>query len=1707
MGMKKSSWQIKGMTRDTAISKFNSEFAYENMNIRISATDDNTSFVITNEKGTLEMQITDNVDRGTYIGNIVLGKYLVILSTITDNNIKKDYITRYTIENNNITDIKYIIGNFNFKIGSKIDSLIFYENENIQKIYWTDEVNQPRLLNISDWYFENYVDKEHKLINTDSSINFVKDVNIDNLKININRTISASGNFPSGTIQYVFTYIMNYGQESNIIYQSPLFYISKQDRGGKEDEKNNVAFNFDISGLDTSYDKLRIYSILRTSENGTPTCKRITDILIKSDAISKSQSLEFIEGENLNTTELHKASYSNFSFEYYDDNTGITHKFDNLSSLPSDLDEYKVQKENENEDYDVYSLPLTGSTDAYISMKLNNINISTNPLVDDFDERKILINTNAALEGSALYLKFSKENNNNYIEWRLSKSTDRTSDESFDYNNDKDILMKARVEYYKLKDNNITTFVDTGTIGDNIDSTELLYVGGESVIARTLQQKDNVLFLGNYKVETPIIYNKYKKGDFDSFYENIKSNRNSLISFSYSDELKSYFKDKYHIDNTLTTLQVSDLYPYKNTLDKNSNEIKHFKYLETYRFGIQFQYKNGKWTDPIWVGDAKNNLRPIIDSSNNNKDLNEGETIKFAYAVLNLRKILKSNYLQMFKDKGFIAIRPVIVYPELKDRNCICQGILCPTVYNVEDRVNNTAFVQSSWFIRPMLPYSLYNIDHMNVNSSIFVDDNNNKYSYKAINQINNSPMADVDMSRFGVWTEFRHNYPIPNSSLTNAEIQCQFCFPTDKSATNVITSLDTNPDNFANDYKELFFIDNSIITMHSPDLEFDDSLQHFDTSNIKLRIVGAVPLTAFYGHLDLQTSTNQLQFKSETGDEEQKRVGGLSYGKYDENQYVFNDKYESMFGGRKKMAGIYWIDDAYGYEDNVRNYEDSTKDSAEFGFVVYPWHRNGSLNNQRTANSNGYRSAMLKKKKLSNINYSYNTYYLDSPWEAYIEGDTNHTGIAGVSIFNSNEITNTRLYTPENSDLSNLNYKGNIDKVVIPNFSSSAGDNGDQKKDRGYPIILGSNAIRSSSKDYHTLFNTTYAFISNVLSNASGGYLKLDYDKRNSHGVDPIRMKYKSTIHAIIPFNYTKDNRQVILPTIHTEDLFDEIDAETIANYMGRHLNNTQKYFWESTKHCNGVYQDIIDNLNGVISNKRNIKQGGFTGRLYIVQNKITVDKDVNNDIFSSFLWLGELYNDNVINKFGGTTDEALENNVWTVAGKSIVLSDLNDDTLDYPLVWTEGDTFYQRYDNIKTYPFTTEDQNQITDIVSFMCETRVNLDGRTDRNRGNKDNTNITTENFNQMNKVYNNKNNYFTYRLLNTYELQLNTFNNSITYTLGKTSGSITDAWTNILGANVLDLDGDKGNINKLINVNNSLLCFQEHGVAQILYNERAQINTTDGVPIELANSNRVEGKRYLSSTVGCQELENVITTPIGVYFVDNSLHGLYTINENGLLNITDELGFHSYMMNNNIVKLLYDTNNREVLLNDGSKVLAYNEFIKKFTSFYNYQEGLFLANVESTLIWGTKSDNYKLWLHQKGLYNNIFGNNYPYYITIIANDDPFVDKIFNNLEYEADTYDNNNIKHFDTFDYLKAENEYQIGECKLIVNKKQKENNEYQGIRQTNIRKKFRIWRINIPRANNSMDRIRNTWCKITLGKMNKDNNYKMVLHNIVIDYFE
>lgn len=1182
------------------------------------------------------------------------------------------------------------------------------------------------------------------------------------------------------------------------------------------------------------------------------------------------------------------------------------------------------------------------------------------------------------------------------------------------------------------------TYTDNGTIGTSVDPTELLYVGGEEVVFGTMTQKDNTLFLGNADIKRklvgPDIINSIKGG-------NISFNQRYVGNY----------------------VRPAGYYPYKNSLYLGS-KIKSFKYLEWYRFGVQFQYKNGKWSEPIWINDAYNG------PASGGMGYGISPSYNGALTTVQASYSLNSDIINKVVAQGFIRARGVVVYPTLIDREVVAQGILCPTVYNIGDRFGNSPFAQSSWFARPNLAFDIKrNKSNWNGIGTLFGDYDKSKAAVISNKNVNltidpGTPSAKtilIDIVNKGAWAEFRHNKPVPNNWERNAEIQCIANTP----AGPYTASKGSELNSYTASHAEYFFVDQNILTLHSPDIEFDEGVQNLDSSGLKLRIVGVVPITANASEIDIQTSTpandtSKMGFYKETIGSENNSYHGL----------------------KNLISGAFWFDKM----TNMKNVDDDHGYTESF--FVYAWHRNGSLNNQGPV-TEGSRTAMLDKKKISNLKFSSFSKYFNEPWLAYKANDATHTGITGVSIFNSNEQSLVRIPAPANSNLGDLNYYGNVDKVIAATrvddaysltFDFSDGPKTEEfNRKNGYPIVV--TGVNTAESFAHQLF--------------TGGTFPIQFVKRSDgatltevpNGTDAVRMKYKSTPHAVFALNYATDGRQIVMPTNRETDYTDywNVNDANVTKGGVNHFfwNPTAKSISESETQINdGVFQDVISE---------------YTSNL--------------TDNNYSYLYLAELYNDNITNRFGGQTEEAFENNIWLPGGEPINLLNADGTPVSYAsLTYTEGDTFLERYDCLKTYSYTLEDQNSVTEIVSFMCETRVNIEGRYDRNRGQLNNLTMTPENFNKVNKVYSQKNNFFNYRGINHSKFNLNYFPNTVTWTKEKQLGSIIDTWTNITMASTLDLDGDKGEVISLNTYNNEIFCFQRKGFSNILFNSRVQIPASDGMPIEITNGMKVSGKRYVSNTIGCSNKWSIVESPSGLYFIDNETNSMYLFNGE-VKSISDSLGMRQWVNENNThinwnpvtyenFRGFYDKNNNDVYFVNNNWCLCYSELIGQFTSFMSYEKVPAMFNVGSEFY---AFNNNKLWQQFNGDYNMFFGQYKPYSITVVANADEPADKIFNTVEFRADAYDGDNLAPTKTYDTLDVYNEYQHGRVTLT---------DLNG-RPSPLKRKFRIWRANIPRANtpingipaNNRDRIRNTWAYVKLST-ETPNTYRTVFHDMTIHYF-
>lgn len=1166
------------------------------------------------------------------------------------------------------------------------------------------------------------------------------------------------------------------------------------------------------------------------------------------------------------------------------------------------------------------------------------------------------------------------------------------------------------------EDNNQIVFTDTGRMGESVDPTSLLYKGGESITAETMDQKDGTLFFGNIQIQRPQEENVKDalkdKVAISSSTRTIYCNKSQSTDYVYSNQLTS-FKDKEKTENI---------------------PCGGFKAGDIYRLGVQFQYKTGKWGQPYWIGDyeEKNHPNIVIETDSNQ-----------SYQSIHLPTFigqLDEDTAQDLIKKDYVKVRPIVVFPNVYDRRVLCQGVTCPTLYTNNHRnTDKDMYAQSSWFFRTYGGLNYKDaigtiVDNAGAVYPIMPDstsiDANSGMNFLAYTK------RDTGDKNIEGWN--------PNQEPRNirqVEIQGNY------------------------DADNQFKLDPYFVTFHSPDVEYQDlfPLQEFD--NTTYRQIAAIPMSKTFSDINIQTETPTIS-SSGSGFVHKSFVGDTMHG---------------------IVSGLFYDD--YAVDDSGDNdFEIWTKEHSAFKWMVYLWNRSGSLNNDinRPANK-GVQSAKLKTKVISNLRIGTSSYaYLEEPKEKNFK----HM---------------PQLYIEEGTSIlkfdSNL-YMGNIDTMLIPDHKEGlyfAFSNSSEEQLENTDI----KANESEGSFTGPIYWKTYA-------------KNFDDEKYTDYGV----------------WHYNKD--------IET----------TTDDFTGKTTTTESQYYWRSTN--NNLGQGYAE----IIIDRTPVRMRYKSGSHLVFETSSVLSNDITTDSGYKYntIPLVEILRPDTDTRFGGDSEDALRENNWIPCGEPVRLDQLTTPTLIatntegqteekkvVEIHYDYGDTYFQRWDCLKTYPYNREDINQVVEIGSFMVESHLNLDGRYDRNRGQLSNINMSPQNFGLLNYVYTQTDNFFTYKIQDDSYYKKQYYPNQITWSLTKTNGADIDLWTNMTLGSVQELDGDKGEIRKIIRYNDQLLVFQDQGVSQLLYNENVQISATNGTPIEIANSGKVQGVRYLSNNMGCSNKWSIVKTPAGLYFIDSLNKGIYLYN-GSFSSLSLAKGFDSWCKQTIPSKEVpwtpqdfknyisyYDKQNQDILYINEDTALAYSEKFNAFTSFYDYGHTPYFIALDDKGLWVRVEDNQStLHLHQAGIYCTIFGENKPYSMTLVANQEPQVDKIFTNLEYRAcvDNDGVDSVSYFSSylpFASIEVWDEYQHGIMNLAEEggtKKEKDYQHHEGDDEI-LKRRFRIWRQDIPRDNAPLDsdagknifrtkvqpmnRMRNPWLYLKLENA-KETVHRVEIHDIAVGYY-
>ena len=1793
----------RGMNRDLSVSKTAESSAYENHNIRILAREGDTMLSVTNERGNKEVPIGEL--SGTMVGWNVLNNY-IILFVKGDN---EDFIYRIEYKGNDeIEKVVVFHGQLGFKTTYPIESIVYFETDDIQKIYWVDGLHVLRFVNFKD----------------DAMI--AKNWNNDPTYFDSNRYVSFSvkasvtkdnaGNTrQNGTIQYFLTYFSKHGQESGIVWASDLIYLNPAERGGASDETNNNRVTIEFNGLDhTRYSGFRVYSIFRSSLNGTAVCYLV------SEQNTDDNVTVVDDGAHLTLQDASSLLYLGSQ----DVRAGtITHKDETLflGDLKSIGRNYTELENIIRSNMFIYGpsgkfVPGETYKSACVSFVYSDNSLAeTHDVAYVKDEGTYPFKSQLTFSSSEILSFKGGEMYRFALKFKLQ---DGTETDAFWIGDAENELYPVIDKYHNRIKRIVAVCKLPQVLIDYIrNNSELSIKAVQLCIAEASDADRSVKAQGVINPTMFNVWERYNNRNY-SFPTWIARPRHAQIA-------STHFAPVQNATSTLGEIQCNyweggeiknPYYQYKGYTTNNP------KYLEEFNNTVNFQ-------NIMLIYRVKYYL--------NNPALYAGEFVlapflmfySYEVEVIVVTATALDNddprkYSQPFsvadfatwQDSSNLGWKKKSIYGVLDESNQIITGTENEEAVRFEYRTFHPK-AGTAWYNHGearSIAYNNMREEMVLAGLGDFIVDYKKFYEWCADHKdvyINERCYNNQSVRPINGYSESLDavlNLTLGEESTPSSE---RWASRDNYDAQVIRLSGEKEP---SYQKKQIMFVDENVVTFDSPELSYGTAVS--DRANYKFRIVGISKVNAVTSDYEINVDNSTVpgsavDIESFSGNKSNRRnIDGLTAWPLvrDYGLDLTDEGKNRKINVDESHPALERISSDYRYSKRIIRY------------WLYLWHSIGSISGYKGENEE--EDTYLKSKVIANRHFCYSTIYMSAPYNM--------------------ETDDIRVLNDLSTDMFTLNV-GNISRYYSGHVQTSLSMPGSLK----YPITLSTTrpddtdvslsvnekSVTLYSSDPVLLeYNTGDHAVISFPSIVDGEYYKqtvlpaffeseqLDYSalrKEVGDVIDDVTIDSEHTeTGALIPWldnhklNYTYFRNWYSDPIFTVDNYDEENNTLTAHYYFGSATGWLSELEYAVSHSSSDIYCRIVSSTDAFLvrmngysveevevdgQTERNInldeapvvshvllssqeeetitvdycfkerdysptpqdKKLIFIGRRVLnmntgstVTNKYPyIDYDVEQKQFDGFasnsnltdtlnandryFFIGELYIDYseiADTRYGGRSLSNVQANRFISAGPLYSIDSLElDATNKYPIYANQGDTYFQRWDDLRIKPYGDESVNGVLDIISVMLETHINLDGRTDKMRTMDEIASIDIPQFGQVNPVYSQKNNYIIRRDLDE-DFNTDSYRSSITWTLPKTDLANIDEWTHITLASSLKLDGDKGICRALRRFQNNIIAFQDRGVAEVLFNSRVQLSTENGVPIEIGNSGKVDGKRYVSNKYGCLNKWSITEGKNGLYFVDN-INKAFCCFGGSIDNLSTRLGFSAWMKKNNSLEpwtpenfenivSFYDRIHSDVYLvkhsdDENQPCLVYSEVLGAFTSFFDYAGVPMMANVGDKFV---AYKNNKLWFQNDGLYCNFFGEQYPFWVTYRIAPNPVTDKIWTNLDFQSDFYrvldkygneefePNADITYFGEMDYREDET---FDEIEIW--------NEYQNTGKFTERpeKKFRTWRYTIPRAQSNdrniygLDRIRNPWINLRMKKnpCGSENQDLMQLHDVVVKYFE
>lgn len=1662
--------QNRGMSRDLSVSKAENTFAWENFNVRITAEGDDTLLSITNERGTRAME-SQNLS-GTIIGWSTLNNKLVVFthSGTTDRIYRIIRDSSYPDEYN---CVPIADGNFGFSTEHPIEAIMSYESESVQKIYWVDGINVLRSCNIMH---------EYGTVTDSTIFDSTRGVVLASGQTQISASIvkdNGGSTRPNGVMQYFVTAFNKNGVETGAIYVSPLVYLSPLDRGGAADGTNSNRITIEFSNAyNIGFDYLRIYGLLRTSYNGTTTAYIIQEVKVPIPTTDVPTPKVVV----IDTGASYLGTVDSSALLYLGSKTVAA------STL--------TQKDN--------------------TLFLGNLNIPTNNYTNLENWARSCRNEDT---GMSSIVSFSLSD-----DFSLAPATD-----TYPYNNQL-TTPGTRFKIFKAFEKYRFAVVFHKSNGD---SSKAFWIGDAECPAYPVE---------NIQYNVPeVSYN--------------------VPSVSLSSTVVGYAK--------ALGYEYAQLCMAKATYADRA--IKAQGFLNPTVYNLYDRYHDQPYARPSW------NARPALGN------------VEF----MHMKSLRNSNTKQgELQSNNWTTNRP-------------------RSYYSISNNTINR-YVPEPWQSKPEEPeycvgydalliqmYWTFNSGHSKfqgyiemargtVGSGTFPTDPSD------VTWESESPrsiiISDTDLS----WEAFKgkimsvcqddsvlHKYYQPTDALletykTNLPSggQRNENVPPTGSLIQIGSTIDSalsSSELFCKYSRNYYFVDTNVVTFHSPELEYEQVNLDKNTK-LRLRIIGAARITGSVTDVDLQVADADYVGSNLAATDYSTANIANSVGTLTASPLYYDSLVE-------ESGDNYYLLPNKGY------------------YMTYLWHKIGSMINCTDAQGKVY--SRLVSKRMANMQFSYSSHYVTSLSNGVTFGgisdsdnslqklkDIRHITGYSKGVYEVNTYGGKKLYGVDLEDTVVMppDYKYPIYTTQSPSTTydgsmalTSQTVSGDAIQiaynTRPHAVIAlpGSQTPSTvssmyilpyrSGSDGNDQFTLDETFVNNFFACNASAYLQITTEMRSAllgnglrvegtgYVLNQVRIISGGNEYSLAQGTEFNPSNGVIQPnSSHTQYVTTSASLYISFVVTGMAMGGVWFYNGNTTTPVN-IYGSSaylhVGWLDDVTIDDSNIHQGSITLPSGVIPAS------------SPYLLLAELYETYATTaddkRYGGITESAVQNNTFIPCSDRKYIGNVSSVTLRA----TEGDTYFQRYDCLMSYPQSENDANQVIDIASVMLETHINLDGRTDKDRGVAKLAAIDYTNFGIINPVYNQENNFLQYMDYDD-SLSQTKLPTTVTWSEEKHDLATTDEWMHVTLASTISLDSAFGPLNALRRFNNTILAFQDKSISEIIFNPRVQISTSDGVPIELSNSKKVEGKRTISNHYGCLNKWSIVEGKSGLYFKDDLSKVIAVFNGQAIDALSSKAKLDAWVKSkaapspwspstwNNTVAF-YDNISSDVYFVNKATVtsgntttdapypcLVYNEQIGNFVGFFSYGSIPVITDLDDRLLAVTGGvANNAIWAMKEGFYNKFFGSYKPSYVIWRVAPEAYTDKIWSNLEYRADfmqVLDSSGKDVYTegesptgygaaspgeyrpniTFDTVRIWNEYQdTGNITMTwMGSTSAENSNG-----PDVRKKFRIWRADIPRdvhENLGLNRIRNPWIWL---KIRKDfsatgnlDQMRFQLHDMVVKYF-